>query len=206
MNKLEKRVTVYDIAALDSNDNVRMEGTNVAEGAVATVRKVDSGKTSSRRLFEIVPKGHPVSFLKVDVEGTELSVLNSAIPLFDLDLIDNMVVEFGPPSRWMQVLQMGSNEGFTTLKRLGAYEFEIRLLEFSQVYKHINVQKGNGFAVLKDEKSWRELINAMNTCNCESYLWVTRAPSRLDQDMKGGKKLLVSKASKPAAKYHFARL
>ena len=79
--------------------------------------------------------------------------------------------------------QMGSNEGFQVLKELGSYEFEIRLLSFSQVYKSIDIKsKGGYFTVLKDEVGG-ELINAMNTCSCESYLWLTRTPSAMDKHM-----------------------
>ena len=79
------------------------KGPNIGEGAVGTVRGDEKGKISSRRISEIVPKGQQVSFLKIDVEGTELSALLSAKLLLDLDRIDNILVEFGPPNRWMQV-------------------------------------------------------------------------------------------------------
>jgi hypothetical protein len=42
-----------------------------------------------------------ISFLKVDVEGVEIAVIRSAQSLFEQNRVRNMVVEFGPPSRWI---------------------------------------------------------------------------------------------------------
>ncbi|KAI8375843.1 hypothetical protein BD560DRAFT_67455 [Blakeslea trispora] len=42
----------------------------------------------------------PIHFLKIDVEGFELPALRSAAALFENGLVENTVLEFGPPSRW----------------------------------------------------------------------------------------------------------
>ncbi|KAI8077350.1 uncharacterized protein B0P05DRAFT_128679 [Gilbertella persicaria] len=42
----------------------------------------------------------PIHFLKIDVEGFELPALRSAAALFEQGLVENTVLEFGPPSRW----------------------------------------------------------------------------------------------------------
>ncbi|KAG1121357.1 hypothetical protein G6F42_012507 [Rhizopus arrhizus] len=42
----------------------------------------------------------PIHFLKIDVEGFELPALRSAAKLFENQLVENTVLEFGPPSRW----------------------------------------------------------------------------------------------------------
>ncbi|KAG1218503.1 hypothetical protein G6F68_021572 [Rhizopus microsporus] len=55
------------------------------------------------------PKGlllrQPVHFLKIDVEGFEVPALRSAARLYELGLIENTVLEFGPPSRWDVTVQ-----------------------------------------------------------------------------------------------------
>jgi hypothetical protein len=42
----------------------------------------------------------PIHFLKIDVEGFELPALRSAAKLFENQLVENTVLEFGPPRRW----------------------------------------------------------------------------------------------------------
>lgn len=42
----------------------------------------------------------PIHFLKIDVEGFEIHALQSAAKLFESGLVENTVLEFGPPSRW----------------------------------------------------------------------------------------------------------
>ncbi|KAI8073141.1 hypothetical protein BC940DRAFT_232307 [Gongronella butleri] len=46
----------------------------------------------------------PIQFLKIDVEGFELHALESASKLFERNLVDNVLIEFGPHSRWMNTL------------------------------------------------------------------------------------------------------
>mgnify|MGYP003319857841 CR=1 FL=1 len=45
-------------------------------------------------------------FLNIDVEGAELAAIRSAYKLFNKHFVDNVVVEFGPPSRWRRTLNM----------------------------------------------------------------------------------------------------
>lgn len=42
----------------------------------------------------------PIHFLKIDVEGFEVPALRSAAKLFENQLVENTILEFGPPSRW----------------------------------------------------------------------------------------------------------
>ncbi|ORE01234.1 hypothetical protein BCV72DRAFT_81585 [Rhizopus microsporus var. microsporus] len=42
----------------------------------------------------------PIHFLKIDVEGFEVPALKSAAGLFEQGLVENTILEFGPPSRW----------------------------------------------------------------------------------------------------------
>ncbi|KAI8336862.1 hypothetical protein EDC96DRAFT_523842 [Choanephora cucurbitarum] len=60
------------------------------------VDKEDAERTiQSSLLFR-----QPIHFLKIDVEGFELPALRSAAALFENGLVENTVLEFGPPSRW----------------------------------------------------------------------------------------------------------
>lgn len=50
---------------------------------------------------------HPIHFLKIDVEGFELHALESASKLFAANLVENAVLEFGPPNRWDVTFEEG---------------------------------------------------------------------------------------------------
>ncbi|KAI8377834.1 uncharacterized protein BYT42DRAFT_593927 [Radiomyces spectabilis] len=53
----------------------------------------------------------PIHFLKIDVEGFELPALESASRLYEKGLVENTVLEFGPPSRWDVTIEQ--REGMT---------------------------------------------------------------------------------------------
>lgn len=189
INKIEKRVTLYNIAILNSREKVSMVDTHIAEGAVGMVQKESSGGVPAYLLGDVIPRETAIGFLKIDVEGSELAVLQSSYSLFDNDMIDNIVVEFGPPSRWMRALEMDSNEGFRMLEKMKKYDFKIRLLSFSQVFGEFsksNVVNHRFFHELADLTAFRALINSMNTCNCESYLWLARNPAAMDKVAQEG--------------------
>ncbi len=187
INKIEKLVSVYDIAILNSRENVNMVDAHIAEGAVGTIQKTP-GNIPAYPMDELVPRNTDISFLKIDVEGSDIEALQSSYSLFGDKLVDNVVVEFGPPSRWKRALGMSSNEGLELLNKMHGYGFEIRLLAISQVYSEFSKKRVDGDATLhhhelKDMQGWRALINSMNTCNCESYLWFVRNTKEMDADM-----------------------
>jgi FkbM family methyltransferase len=189
MNKIEKQVTLYNIAILNSREKVSMVDTHIAEGAVGMIQKESSGGVPAYLLGDVIPRETAIGFLKIDVEGSELAVLQSSYSLLDTDMIDNIVVEFGPPSRWMRALEMDSNEGFRVLQKMQKYDFKIRLLSFSQVFGEFsksNVVNHRFFHELTDLTAFRALINSMNTCNCESYLWLARNPAVMDKVAQEG--------------------
>ncbi|SAL95577.1 hypothetical protein [Absidia glauca] len=49
----------------------------------------------------------PIHFLKIDVEGFELHALESAAKLFEANLVEHAVLEFGPPNRWDVTFEEG---------------------------------------------------------------------------------------------------
>lgn len=55
----------------------------------------DAAKISESLTFR-----QPIHFLKIDVEGFEIPALRSAAKLFEKQLVENTVLEFGPPHRW----------------------------------------------------------------------------------------------------------
>jgi hypothetical protein len=69
-------------------------GTEYAKTIDEAVDK-DTVEVSESLLFR-----QPIHFLKIDVEGFELPALKSAAKLFENQLVENTVLEFGPPSRW----------------------------------------------------------------------------------------------------------
>ncbi|KAI8344801.1 hypothetical protein BC941DRAFT_409644 [Chlamydoabsidia padenii] len=58
------------------------------------------GHDTAKVMPEHVSFRHPIHFLKIDVEGFELHALESASKLFGAGLVENAVLEFGPPNRW----------------------------------------------------------------------------------------------------------
>lgn len=86
------------IATGRKNDKSIMEpedlGTEYASDINKAVDK-DNVEIEESLLFR-----QPIHFLKIDVEGFELPALRSAAKLFENQLVENTVLEFGPPHRW----------------------------------------------------------------------------------------------------------
>ena len=113
--------------------------------------------------------------------------MQSAFPLFDDDRVDNVFVNFGPPSQWMKSTDNGANEGLQALIKMDSFDFQIRMLATSSVYHEfaetINTSNKN-FFILKDRFSWKKLINKMTTANGGCHLWFLRNPTEMDSSMK----------------------
>ncbi|CAO3588021.1 unnamed protein product [Absidia cylindrospora] len=65
------------------------------------------GLKTDKVMPEHVSFRDPVHFLKIDVEGFELHALESASKLFEANLVEHVVLEFGPPNRWDVTFQEG---------------------------------------------------------------------------------------------------
>ncbi len=134
------------------------------------------GNIQSHPISDIVPGNRSIAFLKIDVEGAELAAIRSAYKLFNKHLVDNVVVEFGPPSRWRRTLNMAPSVAIKVMTEMtNKYKFDIRLLD-SQVYSHYTASRGtclgsNGcYKPISSLSNMNVLISAMRKCDCEAYL------------------------------------
>ena len=147
-------------------------------------------EVSSYPLTDFQKSSDMISFIKIDVGGSEISILQSAFPFFDEDRVDNVFVNFGPPKHWMNTVSMHANEGLNILSRMERYDFEIRLLATSSVYHEFREtvdKKNKHFLVLKTKLMWKKLINVMMTLNSGSQLWFARNPMEMDAEMNDNK-------------------
>ena len=165
-----KDLILYQSAVLDTYDKVNMKNHNINEGAIGTIVKGVSarGQIQTHPIADIVPQNtSEIAFMKVDVEGVELAALISAVPLFRKRIVQMVVVEFGPPSRWKSTLGMGGKDGLDIMVMMEKYQFDIKLLD-SQVYSTYGAS--GSYATLSGPQDFRRLIDAMTTCDCEAYL------------------------------------
>jgi FkbM family methyltransferase len=109
---VDTRVVLYNNAVLDQTKKVSLRDAEINEGAVATVT-MHGGSIQAVPVTDIAPPDTRVSFLKIDVEGVEIAAMRSAFPLLRRHLVTNIVVEFGPPSRWSRVT--GQDKSVRTL-------------------------------------------------------------------------------------------
>jgi len=101
-NKLQSRVFLHQNAILDVRGAARitaMEGQ--ADGGLATVAEGGEGTLCSLPLDDVI-RHRNVTFLKIDVEGVELRALRSGNRAFRAGRVRNILVEFGPPKRWLE--------------------------------------------------------------------------------------------------------
>ena len=157
-----------------------MRDANINEGAIGTIVPGSQGNIQAHPISDIVPTNRSVAFLKIDVEGAELAALRSAYKLFLVKSVDNVVVEFGPPSRWRRTLNMAPTVGIEVMTEMvNKFSFEIRLLD-SQVYstydhtKSISTASNGNYKPISTIKDMEALVAAMAKCDCEAYLWFLR--------------------------------
>ena len=172
-----REVVLYQSAVLDTYDRVHMRDANINEGAIGTIVPGRKGNIQAHPISDIVPTNRSVAFLKIDVEGAELAALRSAYKLFLVKSVDNVVVEFGPPSRWRRTLNMAPTVGIKVMTEMvNKFSFEIRLLD-SQVYstydhtKSISSASNGNYKPISTIKDMEALVAAMAKCDCEAYLW-----------------------------------
>ena len=174
--KVGHEIVLYQSAILDKYERVNMRDANINEGAIGTIVRGASGNIQSHPISDIVPGNRSIAFLKIDVEGAELAAIRSAYKLFNKHLVDNVVVEFGPPSRWRRTLNMAPSVAIKVMTEMtNKYKFDIRLLD-SQVYSHYTASRGiclgsNGcYKPISSLSNMNVLISAMTKCDCEAYL------------------------------------
>lgn len=226
-NGVRSRIRVFNAAVLDTRgkmEHVGLVDAHRGEGAVAHLQQ--RGKARRDNTFELVAAypmsafvpawlSQRISFLKLDVEGFELHALVSAFTLFGdpaasmsqqykgrgragVAVVENVVVEYGPPDRWREVAGDRSADGVAVLEQLRALGFEARLVD-SQVWNAALVAfgqqhnlrasaewgrvRGTGQSVgsyiaLPRNEVVETLIQTMQETRSEAYLWFTRQGRR----------------------------
>ena len=212
INSASEKSFVFNAACVDGLagriERVRLRNEQVAEGAVGSVVRGVGGAVASSR-FRIPaaplsaflpPGGGVVGMIKVDVEGHELGVLRSLASMLEAGGahgggsnrgarvawdVENIVVEYGPPSRWQHATQGndGPNEAAQVLARLRALGYAVRILpsfaygpfrkeKATVAAKRVSHQSG-AFMGIPVENDW-SVIDVMQACDCEAYLWLFR--------------------------------
>lgn len=200
------KAVVYNAACLDTDPNgeiVHLTKQHIGEGGVGTVLRKKSKKIfSTEHAYSqhvraaplsnfMPPVDVPVGILKIDVEGHELGVLRSLLSSMNTNgvkgekQVENIVIEYGPPSRWKATTGgiENSNTAAHIMATLRDRGYGIRILpsfampEFlrqpvSSEAKRQPYRSTMGVIV---EDDWF-VLNAMAVCDCEAYLWLYRDP------------------------------
>ncbi|KAG2236881.1 hypothetical protein INT48_002694 [Thamnidium elegans] len=86
-----------------------------AEYAKVINKAVD---TETTELDEALLFRQPIHFLKIDVEGFEIPALRSAAKLFENQLVEHTILEFGPPHRWDRSLENSSGMSLKQIREV----------------------------------------------------------------------------------------
>lgn len=186
LNGLEDRVTLYNAALLDKHENITME-TMFGDGGVGTVVRNSVQGLNPVEAFPLSAflnssETRRISFLKIDVEGFELQAMSSAGYLFETRRVDNVLVEFGPPSRWKNVM---GEENVTAmgLKAMGSmhdrYGLSTHFLRspvsnraFNEYRRWNNIDNIREKVIPADSPEQQlAVIDAMEMKNFEASLW-----------------------------------
>ncbi|KAI8642197.1 hypothetical protein BD408DRAFT_416953 [Parasitella parasitica] len=77
-----------------------LEPEDLGDDYAKSIEAINDNISAVADISESLLFRQPIHFLKIDVEGFELPALRSAAKLFENQLVENAVLEFGPPSRW----------------------------------------------------------------------------------------------------------
>ena len=120
--------------------------------------------------------------MKVDVEGFEIKALRSAKKLLgdSKGRVRNVLVEFGPPSRWERSGNSAA-DGVKLLRKMrDKYGFEPRVMDsfafepFQRLVPEGGKTKsayGSTYLTVSSDSEIDMLVEAMRQCDCESYVW-----------------------------------
>ena len=203
---------LFNAACIDAktNETVKLKDQHIAEGAIGTVvrnrkhksstSKSSSSRSSSSKEWSIPaapvagflpPNGGVVGVLKIDVEGHELSVMKSLVAALDSGggkggwEIENVVIEFGPPSRWRQSsAEYTAASAVSIMSSLRNHGYEIHVMSsfaYGSFAKRSHSIQDNPIG-MREKKyglqvdplangDW-SVMDAMSECNCEAYLWL----------------------------------
>ena len=178
-------VKVINAAISSSVGTVSYSGHQIAEGAIAQLAppSQDAPTVASITLDDLIGSRH-VAMLKIDVEGADLLALSSADASFAAHRVDHSVVEFGPPSRWTAVTGQSAADGVSVMTKIRNHGYHVRVIRSFAwdaargMISDNTIREATRFNVqyleLVNEADDEQLVRAMSTCNCESYLWFAR--------------------------------
>ncbi|KAI8970294.1 hypothetical protein BDF20DRAFT_116453 [Mycotypha africana] len=113
------------------------------EYATEIINAVDN---ETARISESLSFRQPIHFLKIDVEGFELPALKSASKLFEKQLIEHTVLEFGPPSRWDVTIPGAENMDVSDIRKQTMAEAKAVLHQATKEWKlDINLLPAEGW-------------------------------------------------------------
>ncbi|KAJ3034024.1 hypothetical protein HDV00_005501 [Rhizophlyctis rosea] len=138
LNQVDDRLWIYPKAVLDVVKQVNMTDGSEWDGGVNHITlnqtlaatKPDTFTVSTIRidLLNLLLPNQPVSFMKVDIEGFEIQGLYSAEGLFKKKQIRHVVVEWGPPQRWLDFLGQKKEAAVKVMEWMYEHGFEIAVL------------------------------------------------------------------------------
>ena len=178
-------VKVINKAISSSVGTVSYSGHQIAEGAIAQLAppSIHAPSAASTPLDDLIGVRH-VAMLKIDVEGADLLALSSADASFAAHRVDHSVVEFGPPSRWTAVTGQSAADGVSVMTKIRNHGYHVRVIRSFAwdaargMISDNTIREATRFNVqyleLVNEADDEQLVRAMSTCNCESYLWFAR--------------------------------
>lgn len=180
INGFGDRVTVLHRAAMDGGERpvgVR-EGWRGDDGAIAVPLEGAAGGTTSLRLDDAPIGDGPISFLKIDVEGYEITALRSARALFRARRVKNVIIEFGPPERWARAGSTPADAEEVLRTARDEYGFDVRVVR-SFCYNALRSALPEGSErvdgasrVTYLDVSGRREATLLSTMRDECYVWL----------------------------------
>lgn len=133
LNDVDKIVQIFGNAVLDKDETIQL--TNMeGDGGVAHINI--NGKSSGQSInvetmrIDCLPvlQG-PIAAMKMDIEGFELFGLESSKAFFNEKRVKNVLVEFGPPSRWIDFNNGTAADGVEMMKKMhDVWEYDLTIL------------------------------------------------------------------------------
>ncbi|CAO3583096.1 unnamed protein product [Absidia cylindrospora] len=132
------------------------------------------GLKTDKVMPEHISFREPIQFLKIDVEGFELHALESTQKLFEAKLVENVVLEFGPPNRWDVTFEEGLDvaekrkRSIAQCKRvlrqmIDEYGFDIYILPSLGWVNTVNFMAKNGADFSNGNDSGNKIVHRLKS-------------------------------------------
>ena len=121
-----------------------------------------------------------VTFMKIDVQGHELRVLDSAFGLTSSKRVQNIIAEFGPTRRWFASTGDTVQYAEQVIRDLSLHGYSIRLMRthnpvqcYEAMYRqeHVTIPNQDGSALLIPHAKIGEFIHIMDALQHQCYVW-----------------------------------